>query len=68
MVGQVADMLEVELNAIRLSLYEETKDMTSEEKIAYIKARTEPAVKRFGIRTSPLEPLTPKKRVKASSE
>jgi hypothetical protein len=43
--------IEDELDAIRLELYEETKDMTSTERVAYIKAQVAPTLKKFGIRT-----------------
>ncbi|MDR2296300.1 MAG: hypothetical protein LBD95_05825 [Clostridiales Family XIII bacterium] len=41
--------IEKELNAIRVSLYEETKDMSSSELTAYIKAQTESLLKEHGI-------------------
>ena len=42
--------IEDELDRIRVSLYEETKDMTSSERITYIKAQTEPILKKHGIK------------------
>ncbi len=41
--------IEKELNAIRVSLYEETKDMSPSELTAYIKAQTEPMLQKHGI-------------------
>jgi hypothetical protein len=42
---------EEELNAIRLEIYEEIKDMTYEERAAYIKAETAPIHEKYHIRT-----------------
>jgi len=42
---------EEELDAIRLAIYEDIKDMTPEEEIAYIKAQTDPILKEYGLRT-----------------
>ena len=41
---------EEELDAIRVEIYEEIKNMTHEEKIAYLKAQTEPIHAQYGIR------------------
>ena len=41
--------LEDELDAIRLELYEETKNMSSEERVAYLRKLVEPVHKEFGI-------------------
>ena len=41
--------IEDELDAIRVSLYEETKNMSPSELTAYIKAQTEPMLKEHGI-------------------
>jgi len=43
--------VENELNAIRADFYEKTKDMSSEDKIAYIKAQTATVHDKFGIKT-----------------
>ena len=56
------ETFEDELDAIRLRLYEEVKDMTPEEEIAYLKAQVEPLYQEFGIRTSDLKPVNPIKR------
>ena len=41
---------EEELDAIRLEIYEEIKDMTPEEETAYIKVQTEPIHEKYDIR------------------
>ena len=41
---------EEELDAIRIALYEKTKDMTPEEEIAYLRAQTDPIHEQYGIR------------------
>ena len=45
------DTFEDELDAIRLAMSEEMKDMTPEEEVAYIKALSAPVLKEFGLRT-----------------
>jgi hypothetical protein len=45
------DTFEDELDAIRIKLYEETKDMTPEEEIAYLRAKTAPIHEKYHIRT-----------------
>ena len=62
MSKKMFETFEDELDAIRLSLYEEVKDMTPEEEIAYLKAQVEPLYQEFGIRTSDLKPVNPIKR------
>ncbi len=62
------DMLEDELDAIRLRLYERTKGMTPEEEVAYLKARSAPLYKEFNIRRSSLKPVEPKRRPLVLSE
>jgi hypothetical protein len=42
---------EEELDAIRLAIYEEIKDMTPEEEVAYFKAQAAPIHEQFGIQT-----------------
>ena len=56
------DMFEEELDAIRLRLYEEVKDMTPEEWIAYSIARAEPIMKEFNMKWASLRPVRPMKR------
>jgi hypothetical protein len=48
--------IEKELNAIRASLYEKTKDMSSSEMTAYIKARTATIHRQFDIK--PIDRVT----------
>ncbi len=53
---------EDELDAIRLSIYEEIKDMTPEEEITYFHEQTAPVFEEFGIQRSSLNPVSPRKR------
>ena len=62
MSKKMFETFEDELDAIRLSLYEEVKDMTPEEEIAYLKAQVEPLYQEFCIRASDLKPVNPIKR------
>ena len=41
--------IEDELDAIRIMIYEQTKDMSSEERVAYFNRRTEEAFAQYGI-------------------
>jgi len=41
--------IEKDLNAVRLALYEETKEMSPSELTAHIKKQTEPMLKKHGI-------------------
>ena len=43
------ETFEDELDAIRLAIYEEIKDMTPEEEVAYIKSLAAPALKEHGL-------------------
>jgi hypothetical protein len=43
---------EEELDAIRIKIYEEIKDMTHEEKVAYLKEETAPIREKFHIHTT----------------
>ena len=45
------DTFKEELDEIRVNLYEEIKDMTPEEHMAYIKTITAPILKEYGLRT-----------------
>ena len=45
------DTFEDELDEIRVKLYEETKGMTAEEHVAYIKSLAAPVLKEYGLRT-----------------
>ena len=53
---------EDELDAIRVNLYEKVKDMTADERIAYLDEQTAPVIEEFGIRLSTLKPVQPRKR------
>ncbi|MDR2523488.1 MAG: hypothetical protein LBC93_07325 [Synergistaceae bacterium] len=44
------DQIEDELDAIRLRHYELTKDMTPEERVAYVNSKAEQILKPYGIR------------------
>jgi hypothetical protein len=45
-----ANTIEEELDAIRLKLYEETKDMTTSERVAFINERAARTLKDHGIK------------------
>jgi hypothetical protein len=45
----MSNPIEDELNAIRIKHYEETKGMTIDERLAFIKAKTDPINQRLGI-------------------
>ena len=62
MDSRMADTIEEELNAIRLELYEEIKDMTPEEEVTYIRAQTAPIIKQYGLKVSNLKPVTPRRK------
>jgi hypothetical protein len=47
----IYNSFEEELDAIRLAIYEEIKDMTPEEEVAYINAQAAPILKEYGLRT-----------------
>ena len=47
----VYETFEDELDAIRLAIYEEIKDMTPEEQVAYLNAQAEPILKEYGLQT-----------------
>ncbi len=50
---------EEELDAIRDALYEKTKHMTTEEHLAYIKAKSSKVMKEFNIKYCGLKPIIP---------
>ncbi len=62
MAEQKFDTFEDELDAIRLRLYEEIKDMTPEERAAYSNAQAEPVMKEFNIKWAALWPVKPMRR------
>ena len=43
--------IETELNAIRADFYEKTKDMSSSERVAYLKEQVAPVHQKYGIQT-----------------
>ena len=47
----VYNTFEEELDAIRLAIYEEIKDMTPEEEVAYFNAQAEPILKKYDLQT-----------------
>lgn len=55
--------VENELNTIRIDFYEKTKNMSTSEKIAFIKAQTAPVHKIFGIETIAEVQMDTRKRV-----
>ncbi|MBQ9389036.1 MAG: hypothetical protein IJU07_02560 [Synergistaceae bacterium] len=59
---KVYDDFEDELDAIRLSLYDEVKDMTTDDMIAYLHEQTAPIIKKLGLQYSTLKPVQPRKR------
>ena len=64
---KVYDNFEDELDAIRLSLYEEVKDMTTDNMIAYLHEQTAPIMKKLGLEYSTLKPVQPRKRERVAS-
>ncbi|MBQ7559872.1 MAG: hypothetical protein IJT20_06460 [Synergistaceae bacterium] len=54
------------LDAVRVSLYEQVKDMTTEEELAFLRAETEPVMKEFHIQRATLQPVIPHKRERAA--
>ena len=56
------DTFEEELEAIRLRLYEEVKDLTPEERVARSIARAEPIMKEFNMKWAALRPVKPMRR------
>ena len=51
--------IEDEVDAIRQEIWEEIKDMTSAERSAYFRVQTEPVMRQFNIKSSPLRPVPP---------
>ncbi|MDR0334835.1 MAG: hypothetical protein LBH69_02990 [Methanomassiliicoccaceae archaeon] len=49
-MGRKIHPIEREVDAIRLRMYEETKDMTSAEISEYIREKTDATIKEYGIR------------------
>ena len=61
------DSFEDWLDATRVSLYEEMKDMIPEEHVAYMHAQVDPIMKRLGLEYSTLKPVKPHKREREAS-
>ena len=62
MSEKVYGNFEDELDAIRLSLYDEVKDMNTNDMIAYLQKQTAPIIKKLGLEYSTLKPVQPRKR------
>jgi hypothetical protein len=45
------DTFEKELDEIRVNIYEQVKDMTIEEEVAYLKSLSAPVLREYGLRT-----------------
>ncbi|MDR0548243.1 MAG: hypothetical protein LBI10_02350 [Deltaproteobacteria bacterium] len=59
--------IEDELDAIRIELYEETKNMTISERLEYYHKQVEPVYQEFGIKQIDSVPQRPKKLVPEDS-
>ena len=59
--GELYDNFDDELEAIRLALYEETKNLTTEERLARLDAVCAPVMKEFNMKYSDLTPVIPHK-------
>ena len=46
-----ANTFEDELDEIRVNLYEQIKDMTIDERVAYLKSLATPVLKEYGLQT-----------------
>ena len=46
-----ANTFEDELNEIRVKLYEETKEMTIDDRVRYLKSLAAPILKEYGMKT-----------------
>jgi hypothetical protein len=47
------NLIEDEIDAIRVEHYERTKNMTSDERISYIKRQIAPTLEQYGIQVVP---------------
>ncbi|MBR2207439.1 MAG: hypothetical protein IJ859_01370 [Synergistaceae bacterium] len=56
------DPIEAEVDAIRQQIWEETKNMTSDERITNLIRRTAPIIKQYNMKVSTLKPVEPRKR------
>lgn len=50
------DELEMQLDATRIKLYERTKDMTTQERVAFFNNRGQEILKRHGLKTTVAQP------------
>ena len=50
------DELERQLDATRIRLYEQTKDMTTQERVAFFNNRGQEILKRHGLKTTVAQP------------
>ena len=64
MNNAITDDFEDELDAIRLQIYEEVKDMTPEEFVEYSIAQAEPIMKQYNMKWAALESLPSFKRAR----
>jgi cupin superfamily acireductone dioxygenase involved in methionine salvage len=55
---------EEELDAIRLAIYEEIKDMTTEERVDYFNSQAEPIIKEYGMKTMDLRRMNTEEHAK----
>ena len=62
MDNETFDPIQDEIDAIRARIYEEIKDMTPEEEAHYFISQTDPIIKQFNLKMSPLKPVKPIKR------
>ena len=46
-----ANTFEDELDEIRIKIYEQTKDMTIDERVVYLKSLAAPVLKEYGLKT-----------------
>jgi maleate cis-trans isomerase len=51
------DALETQLDATRIKIYEQTKDMTTQERVAYFNNRGQEILKRHGLKATIAQPL-----------
>jgi hypothetical protein len=54
---------EDELDAIRITQYEETKNMTPDERVTYINEKADKIIERYGIKCVYPEEIHPKENV-----
>ena len=62
MTKRTYDNCENKLDAIRIGIYEEIKDMPLEERGNYFHVQTAQMIKELGLEYSTLQPVQPRKR------